>query len=258
MPPRPASIVGCRGAGLVASLIILCFPRRRLEWPFVACGIAFWAFALLQNSYKDTGLPGRTDDYLQRPYRLQNIISRIFDPGKTSNGTNPSVYAARFAKQARPIVGDDKVVMLIRSKSPILTLMGRHQGSVLTRADFEGAKWLIVERTKFPKLIDSPQEAVRGGSGKLDVDFGSIKGEGDIYKDRVALFRIENGVPGVDEMISIHRWVTDWTTQDANPYRSANTGWIAGENDPPLWTPPPGDPWAVDDVKKRMSRAKDE
>jgi 4-amino-4-deoxy-L-arabinose transferase-like glycosyltransferase len=238
------------GGGVVASLLIASFRKSRLEWPFVACGILFWAFALLQNSYKDTGLPSHDGGL------LQCAIAHIFDPGRTSNGTNPSVYAARFAKQARQIVGDDKIVMLVRSKSPILTLMGRHQGSYLARQDFDSAKWVIAERTKFPALNDSPQEKLY--SGKLDVDFGSIKGEGDIYKDRVALFHIEKGVPSVDEMISIHRWVTDWTTKDANPYRSANTGWIAGENDPPIWMPPAGDPWAIEDVKKRMSRGKDD
>lgn len=238
------------GGGVVASLVIASLRQLRLEWPFVALGIIFWAFALLQNSYKDTGLPSHEGNALQR------TIARIFDPGHTSNGTNPSVYAARFAKQARQIVGDDKVVMLVRSKSPILTLMGRHQGSYLTRSDFENAKWVIAERSKFPGLNDSPQEKLY--SGKLDVDFGSIKGEGDIYKDRVGLYRIENGVPSVDQLIAIHRWVVDWTTANANPYRSADTGWIEGPDDPPLWTPPPGDPWRIEDVKKRMSRKTDD
>lgn len=235
------------GGGVAASMVIAAMRRWRLELPFVACGILFWAFALLQNQYKESGLPSHEGGPLQR------AIAHIYDPGHTSNGTNPSVYAARFAKEAKKIVGDDKVVMIIRSKSPILTLMGRHQGSYLARSDFENARWVIVERSKFPALMGTPQEALY--SGRLDVAFGHITDGGDIYKDRVSLFRIENGVPSVDEMVSIHRWVVDWTTSDANPYRSANTGWIESPNDPPLWTPPPGDPWNEPDVKRRKSRA---
>lgn len=207
------------GAALAASLMIFAYPRARLELPLIACGIIFWGYALLQNNYKDTGLPG---------------------------STNPSLYATRFATEAKKLVGDEKVVSIFRSKHPILTLMGRHQGSYLTRKDFEEAQWVIVERSKFPRLMDSEQEKLF--SGKIDVEFGHIKELGHkIMKDRVALIRIdkEKNVPSVDELIAIHLWAQDWTTDDANPYRSANTGWIdtPGQPTPPKWTPPPGDPW---------------
>jgi 4-amino-4-deoxy-L-arabinose transferase-like glycosyltransferase len=207
------------GGAMVAALFIAAFPRLRLELPLVAAGIIFWGYALLQNNYRDTGLPG---------------------------STNPSLYATRFANEAKKIVGDDKVVSIFRSKHPILLLMGRHQGSYLTRKDFEEAKWVIVERSKFPALQDTEQEKL--WSGKIDVEFGHIKELGHkIMKDRVSLIRIdkEKNVPSVDELIAIHLWVQDWTTDDANPYRSPNTGWIElpGTTTPPEWTPKEGDPW---------------
>lgn len=207
------------GGAMVATLVIAAFPRLRLELPLVAGGVIFWGYALLQNNYKDTGLPG---------------------------STNPSLYATRFANEANKIVGDDKVVSIFRSKHPILILMGRHQGSYLTRKDFEEAKWVIVERSKFPQLKDTEQEKLF--SGKIDVEFGHIKELGhNIMKDRVSLIRIdkERNSPSVDEMIAIHLWVQDWTTDDANPYRSPDTGWIElpGTTTPPEWAPPPGDPW---------------
>jgi 4-amino-4-deoxy-L-arabinose transferase-like glycosyltransferase len=239
-----AAMIG--GAGIVAALWLAALRRFRFELPLVALGVIVWGYALLQNLYKETGVPARNEGSVVR-----QTLAKIYNRDPKSTSTNPSVYAARFAKEAAQIVGDDKVVMIIRSKSPIMTLMGRHQGSYLTREDFQNAKWVIAERSKFRSLIGTPQEALY--SGRLDIDFGHIAEGGDIYKDRVALYRIENGVPSVDEMISIHRWATNWTTADANPYRSPNTGWIEGPNDPPIWTPPPGDPWLIPDVRKRKS-----
>ncbi len=208
------------GAAIVASVWVATFPRLRLELPIIAAGTIFWGFQLLQNNYKTTGQPG---------------------------STNPSLYATRFANEAKKIVGDDKVVCIIRSKHPILTLMGRHQGSYLTRKDFEDAEWVIVERSKFPALMDTPQEVLY--SGKVDVEFGHITQLGHlIMKDRVSLIRIdkEKNVPSVDQLVAIHLWVQDWTTDDANPYRSANTGWIdtPGVPRPAPWKPPNrDDPW---------------
>ena len=237
------------GAGVVAATGIAAFRRARLEIPLVAVGILFWSFALLQNTYKDTNLP---TGWKSANTPWERFFGRIYSSDPNASGTGPGVYAARFARDARKIVGDDKVVMLVRSKSPILSLMGQHQGSFLTRADFEHAKWVIAERSKFKALNDGPQEALF--SGILDVDYGSITGEGDIYKDRIGLYRIEDGVPSVEGMISIFRWVQNWTTKDANPYRSKNTGWIEGPNDPPMWTPPAGDPWSDARLRKKGGR----
>ena len=237
------------GAGAAASVGIAAFRRWRPEVLLIAFGILFWSYALLQNQYKDTNLPAgwRTTT------GFASVLGFIYSPDPDSSGTGPGVYAARFAKEARAIVGDrDPLVLLIRDKSPILSLMGRHQGSRLTRADFERARWVIAERTKFPELMDTPAEAAF--SGILNIDYGDIKSAGDIYKDRVGLYRIENGVPSVDRMISIFRWVTNWTTRDANPYRSPNTGWVAGPGDPPMWTPPPGDPWGDARQRKKGGR----
>jgi 4-amino-4-deoxy-L-arabinose transferase-like glycosyltransferase len=244
------------GAAKVAAIGIAAFRRARLEVPLIACGVLFWSYALLQNTYKDTNLPAR-----KGVTGLAGLIARVYSPDPNSSGTGPGVYAARFAKQARKLVPDDEpLVFLVRSKSPILSLMGRHQGSQLTRADFEKAKWVIAERSKFPELNDpalapgvpNPNRDAHEQlySGILDVDYGSITGDGDIYKDRVALYRIENNKPSVDQLISIFRWVTNWTTRDANPYRSKGTGWVEGPGDPPIWTPPPGDPWAATKRRK--------
>lgn len=216
------TFIGLFGGGAaVAAVWIAAFPRWRLELPLVAVGILFWGYALLQNNYRDTGLPGKT---------------------------NPSRYATEFAAKAKEIVGDDKLVSIFRSKHPILTLMGRHQGSYLTRKDFEEAKWVIVERTKFPALMDD-EHFEKAVSGRIDVEFGHIKSLGHkIMKDRVSLIRIdkERNIPSVDDLIAIHLWVQDWTTDDANPYRSPNTGWIElpGTTTPPKWVPKdPADPW---------------
>lgn len=254
-----ASYVGLFfGAGVVAAVGIAAFRKWRPEVPLVAFGVLFWSYALLQNTYKDTNLP---TGWKAAKTPLEKVLGRIYSPEPNASGTGPGVYAARFAKEARKIVGDDRVVMLVRSKSPILSLMGKHQGSALTRQDFEQAKWVIAERSKFPTLNDpnlppgarNPDAAAHEQlySGVLDVDYGSITDTGDIYKDRIGLYRIQNGVPSVDEMISIFRWVQNWSTKDANPYRSKNTGWVETPDQPPIWTPPPGDPWADPRQRKK-------
>lgn len=209
------------GASVVAALFTAALPKFRLELPFIAGGIIFWGFALLQNNYKDTGLPGKT---------------------------NPSRYAAEFAAKAKQIVGDEKVVAIFRSKNPILTMMGRHQGSYLTRKDFEEAKWVIVERSKFPELMDNKAFEVLV-SGRVDVEYGHVHDmDHKIMKDRVVLLKIdkEKNIPDIEKLISIFVWVQDWTTDDANPYRSPNTGWIElpGTTTPPKWRPTSqSDPW---------------
>ena len=217
-------LAGLLLAAALAAVVWLTRRFIRLEFVLVAVGVLYWSGTMVQSVYKQTRAP---------------------------RSVTVSSSAADFATASRTIVGDDKVVCLIRSKHPLLTLMGRHQGSYLTRADIEQAEWVIAEVSKFPHL--KPRVKTRKA---ILVDYGDIiDTERPIAEDHVGLFKIDRsaGVPSVDELVAIQKWVANWTNRDANPYRSPNTVWIDSPSDPPMWTPPPGDPW-IERNRKAASR----
>lgn len=127
-----------------------------------------------------------------------------------------SNHTIEFCNQARKIVGDDPLVIIVRGKHPLPTLMHRHYGDYLTPSDLRNAKWAIIEEDdRFkPELV----------SGIVPIRF-SVSGKNDNAEGRIALYRVNiPGAPGYDELRQAIEKIRYWKVGE-NPYRADGTVW---------------------------------
>ncbi|HQY89853.1 MAG TPA: hypothetical protein PK402_14460, partial [Tepidisphaeraceae bacterium] len=92
-----------------------------------------------------------------------------------------SNHTLDFCAKAREIVGDDPLVIIVRGKHPLPTLMHRHYGDYLTPEILRRAKWAIIVEDD-----DFKAELV---SGIVPVRF-SVSGKEARSEGRIALYRV--------------------------------------------------------------------
>jgi 4-amino-4-deoxy-L-arabinose transferase-like glycosyltransferase len=123
-----------------------------------------------------------------------------------------SDHTVAFVKQVRAIAGDGSLVVLVRGKHPITTLLGRHAGDGPTDTDLSKAQWMIT-----PLLPDSAPRAV---SALVPMGF-ELLAERPMAK--LALYRAgDRGSPAFEQMRRMRNEMMTWTEEE-NPYRSART-----------------------------------
>lgn len=131
-----------------------------------------------------------------------------------------SNHTVEFCERAREIVGDDSLVILVRGKHPLPTLMHRHYGDYFTPEDLKKVRWAIIERDeKFkPELV----------SDIVPVDFSVSEKSAKSGKSdgQIALYRVN--VPDGPDFSTLRKAVdsvkNDWERGD-NPYRADGTIW---------------------------------
>lgn len=64
--------------------------------------------------------------------------------------SHQSDRAIAFAKQVRAIVKDDPTLVIVRGKHPLITLLGRHQGSYLTPESLASSRFVILPADDVP------------------------------------------------------------------------------------------------------------
>lgn len=121
----------------------------------------------------------------------------------------------RFVRDVRKTVGDDAILVIVRGKHPIPTLLGRHQGSLLTPDDLRGARWAILPTdatAATPTLVSEPVP-----SGFEVIEQRPLRPLG-LYDLRAA------DAPSYDTLAAEQRKCGEWTAVD-NPYRAPGTVW---------------------------------
>ncbi|MGC4032890.1 MAG: hypothetical protein QM754_14370 [Tepidisphaeraceae bacterium] len=116
--------------------------------------------------------------------------------------------AVAFTKALRKAVRPEQSLVIInRGKHPLLTLLGRHQGSYLTPADLKNAEWVVLPEQPdlSPILLSDP----------LPEGFAEVENRPLV---RLGLYR---NVP-LDRLIAAQKACADWSPVE-NPYHAAGT-----------------------------------
>ena len=120
-----------------------------------------------------------------------------------------------FCRDVRAKIGDDALVVIVRGKHPIPTLLGRHQGSLLTPDDLRRARWAILPTDATmatPTLASAPVP-----SGFEVIESRPLRSLG-LYDLRAP------DAPSEDTLADEQRKCGEWTSTD-NPYRAPGTVW---------------------------------
>ncbi|HEX8324681.1 MAG TPA: hypothetical protein VF595_12305 [Tepidisphaeraceae bacterium] len=116
--------------------------------------------------------------------------------------------AVAFAADVRRIVRpDQRLLVLVRGKHPLTTLLGRHPGSYLTRQDLAASEFVIL-----PVQPDLQAERL---SGPLPVGFETLETR------ELAVLGLYRNVP-IDRLVELQRRVGVWTAEE-NPYHAPDT-----------------------------------
>ncbi len=122
-------------------------------------------------------------------------------------------HTVAFVHQVQKKVQDQGVVVLIRGKHPISTLLGQHQGDGPDDQMLRSANWLI-----------APE--IEGASPQLVSDIVPIGFEvlTQRPRGRIALYRLDGspGTPQLSLLQTMRDQMLTWTPLD-NPYRSPKT-----------------------------------
>ena len=84
--------------------------------------------------------------------------------GSPAARTGYGDHVAAFAQTVRPIIGDEPVVLIGVGKTPLATLLGRHQPGEPTGAEIEAASWIIrpYVAEDSPAAVSQPIAEVQG------------------------------------------------------------------------------------------------
>jgi hypothetical protein len=116
-----------------------------------------------------------------------------------------------FVRQVRGIAKDDVLVVIVRGKHPIPTLLGRHQGDYLTPRDIAASTWVI--------LPEQPDHVAAALSEPVPVGFETI---GQRPHFRLGLYRTADFAPDYRTLIDLQRSVGEWSREE-NPYHRPGT-----------------------------------
>ncbi|HEY0007959.1 MAG TPA: hypothetical protein VGB55_04470, partial [Tepidisphaeraceae bacterium] len=123
-----------------------------------------------------------------------------------------SDHAVAFTDRVQSIVRNETVLVLVRGKHPLTTLLGRHQGSYLTPADLKAADWLI--------LPEQPNHAAAAVSEPLPLGFEILESRA---VGRLGLYRAADAPP-LEKLIELQRTIATYSA-DENPYHAPGTGY---------------------------------
>lgn len=124
--------------------------------------------------------------------------------------------ATVFARDVRERVRDDEpLIVIVRGKHPLTTLLHRHQGSVLDQEQLKTARWIVLP------LIDTMARPVTQ-SELIPLGF-------EVLENRptgvIGLFDMRStDRPTIEELVAAQKQVATWNA-DENPYRSRGTVW---------------------------------
>jgi 4-amino-4-deoxy-L-arabinose transferase-like glycosyltransferase len=124
--------------------------------------------------------------------------------------------AVTFARDVRSRVGDDEpLLVIVRGKHPLTTLLRRHQGSALDVGQLQRARWIVLP------LIDTMARPVMQ-SELLPLGFETVETR---TRGVIGLFDMQSpDRPTLEEVIAAQKQVATWTPEE-NPYRSPGTVW---------------------------------
>jgi hypothetical protein len=135
--------------------------------------------------------------------------------------TETAEYTTRlkeFARDVRAAVPhDEPVLVLVRGKNPIGSLLGQHPGSYLSPQQLKDAKWaVVVQRPEYgPPVVASRQT--------VTIDFATQTP--DKIRGIVALHRLDQpGAPTLEHLTADAKALADWGPAE-NPYRTPGTIW---------------------------------
>jgi len=104
-----------------------------------------------------------------------------------------------------------RILVLVRGKHPLTTLLGQHPGSYLTRADLAAAEYVIAPlQDGWTPLVES---------APVPVGFETLETR---QLDRLGLFHFAPGTAPVDRLVELQKQVATWTP-DENPYHEPDT-----------------------------------
>ncbi len=123
--------------------------------------------------------------------------------------------ATAFAHEVRKTVGDEPLLVLVRGKHPLTSLLRRHPGSYLTIDDLKSTHWLILPTANThatPVLTSEP----------LPIGFETIETR---PLGPLGLYRAgEADSPTLDELTALMESIAHWSA-DENPYHAPGTVW---------------------------------
>ena len=144
---------------------------------------------------------------------IQLAHARLTKFGETKSRWTDHTVA--FTRDIARRIGTDSLVVIVRGKHPIPTLLGRHQGSALTVDDLRAARWAILDvsaTSATPTLVSAPIP-----HGFDDIDHRELAPVG-LYDLSAA------DAPSIDTLVREQQNIGRWTAAE-NPYRAPGTVW---------------------------------
>ena len=118
-------------------------------------------------------------------------------------------FVAAVRKQADP--SQHRILVLVRGKHPITTLLGENPGSYLTHADLAAAEYVVAPlQDGWTPLVESDP---------VPVGFETLENR---QLDRLGLYHFAPGTAPVDRLVELQKQVGTWTA-DENPYHEPGT-----------------------------------
>lgn len=175
---------------------------------------AYLAARLLVSACRRASIPVTVAGLL--PLSMSLMLARAHLTTFHESREHWSDRAVAFAHDVRARVKDDEsLIVIVRGKHPITTLLHRHQGSALDLTQLKAARWIVLP------LIDTMARPLMQ-SELVPLGF-------EILENRptgvLGLFDMQSADrPTMDELIDAQKRVASWTNEE-NPYRSPGTGW---------------------------------
>lgn len=178
--------------------------KRHVDWPALALLLVIAGVLLLIERRRKVPLAV----FIVVPLALAVTMGRQQMRRSLEAENRWSDHAVKFVKQVRRQVKDgDSLLVLVRGKHPLTTLLGRHPGSYLTPRDLAAAEYIII-----PQQPDLQAELL---SEPLPMGFAQIE-------DRpLSVLGLYRKVP-LDRLIAIQKEIATWTDVE-NPYHAPGT-----------------------------------
>jgi hypothetical protein len=204
-----AAVVGLIGLAINESiwgLARLSHPelKRHVDWPALAVLLIIAGVLLLIERRRKVPLAL----FIAVPLALAVMMGRQQMRRSLEAENRWSDHAVKFVKLVRRQVKEDQsLLVLVRGKHPLTTLLGRHPGSYLTPRDLAAADFVII-----PQQPDLQAELL---SDPLPMGFAQIE------ERPLAVLGLYRHVP-VDRLIAIQKQIATWTDVE-NPYHAPGT-----------------------------------
>lgn len=131
-----------------------------------------------------------------------------FHESLSHNTDNAIAFTTTVREKVKPT---DHLLVLVRGKHPLPTLLGRHQGSFLTSSDLKGDAYVIMPEQPDlqPILVSAP----------LPIGFDDIE-KRDLAK--LGLYYFPKSDKPIERLVELQKQIGTWT-QTENPYHAPGT-----------------------------------